>query len=102
MDFSAHTTLGNVLDFFVKLKNGLVGPVFAFLFLFLGSVSYLASILRSGDLSSERCFSESDAQYERKSSTLNVFFEENRACTKLLLVHASTILSSICESAGLP
>ena len=46
MDSSADTTLGNVLDFFVKLKNGLVGPVFAFLFLFLGSVSYLASILR--------------------------------------------------------
>ena len=76
------------LSFFVKPKNGLVWSLFAFLFFV--SVSYLANF-EIGDLSSNRYFSESDAQYERKSSTLSTFFEENWAGAKLSLVGASTI-----------
>ena len=76
------------LSFFVKPKNGLVWSLFAFLFFV--SVSYLANF-EIGDLSSNRCFSESDAKYERKSSKICTFIEENLSRTKLSLVRANTI-----------
>ena len=74
-------------DFFVKPQNGLVALVF--------EKRCFSGIFRDkiGPLSSNHFFSKSEANYERKSSSLNTFFEKNRPITKLSLVHASTIPS---------
>ena len=62
LDSSTQTTQEKYL-FFVKTKNDLVWPISAILFFV--SVSHLASIFWAQNW----CFSESDAHYERNSST---------------------------------
>ena len=47
--------------------------------------------LKQGEGGRGRGEEDQASQYERKPSTLNTFFEENPARTKLSLVNASTI-----------
>ena len=70
LDSQALTTRGKVLDFFVKPKNGLVTLVF--------EKGCFPGCFRDkiGPLSSNRFFSKSEANCERKSSWLNIFLEK--------------------------
>ena len=73
------------LIFFVKSQNRLVT--------WFSRKGVFQRVFRHkiGPLSPNRCFSESDMQYERKSSKIGLFIEENRTRTKLSLVRANTI-----------
>ena len=93
LDSLAQTTRGKVLDFFVKPQNGLVALVFekrCFPGDFQGQN-------RSFELKS--IVSKLEAYYERKSSTMSPFFEDNRDRTELSLMCASMTSSSSCGSA---
>ena len=85
LDSSDQTTLGKVLDIFRKISKRARYVVFK------KRCFQRAFRHKIGPLSPNRCFSESDAQYERKSSKIGLFIEENRARTKLSLVRANTI-----------
>ena len=61
------------------------------MFLYFLLVFLLLHHFGIGDLSSYRCFDESDAYYEQKYSTLNSFLEKILTLTKILLVRVSTI-----------
>ena len=98
LDFPAQTTRGKVLEFFVKPENKLVTLVFGVNMFSRGFLETKSALwAQIGFLVSRK-----HMYYECKSSSLNTLFEENRASTKLWLVRAGTILSSVLRSAWLP